>query len=63
MTLPFPIDPLSEAWDPGRKLGEMPKGFRCLVVGIANEHSIAHGCAAKLRAFGDDLHGGLHHVA
>ncbi|MFQ3622827.1 MAG: enoyl-ACP reductase FabI [Acetobacteraceae bacterium] len=33
----------------------MLKGRRGLVVGIANEHSIAYGCAAKLRAFGADL--------
>ncbi|MCC7281204.1 MAG: enoyl-ACP reductase FabI [Acetobacteraceae bacterium] len=33
----------------------MLKGYRGLVVGIANEHSIAYGCAAKLRAFGADL--------
>ncbi|MDO9707650.1 enoyl-ACP reductase FabI [Paracraurococcus sp. LOR1-02] len=33
----------------------MLRGKRGLVVGIANEHSIAFGCAAKLRAFGADL--------
>ncbi|MBL6454055.1 enoyl-ACP reductase FabI [Belnapia sp. T6] len=33
----------------------MLKGKRGLVVGIANDQSIAYGCAAKLRAFGADL--------
>ncbi|MFN7882137.1 MAG: SDR family oxidoreductase, partial [bacterium] len=33
----------------------MLKGRRGLVVGIANENSIAYGCAAKLRAFGAEL--------
>ena len=33
----------------------MLKGKRGLVVGIANEHSIAFGAAAKLRAFGAEL--------
>ncbi len=33
----------------------MLSGLRGLVVGIANEHSIAFGCAAKLRAFGAEL--------
>ncbi|WP_245431010.1 SDR family oxidoreductase, partial [Rhodoplanes roseus] len=33
----------------------MLKGKRGLVVGVANEHSIAYGCAAKLRAFGAEL--------
>lgn len=55
MTSPSPIDPLPKVWDPARPVGEMLKGFRGLVVGIANEHSIAFGCAAKLRAFGADL--------
>ena len=55
MTQPSPIDPLPRVWDPDRKVGEMLKGFRGLVVGIANENSIAYGCAAKLRAFGADL--------
>ncbi len=55
MTPPSPIDPLPTVWDPDRKVGEMLKGFRGLVVGIANEDSIAYGCAAKLRAFGADL--------
>jgi enoyl-[acyl-carrier protein] reductase I len=33
----------------------MLKGRKGLVVGIANENSIAYGCAVKLRAFGADL--------
>ncbi|TCZ63069.1 enoyl-[acyl-carrier-protein] reductase FabI [Roseicella aquatilis] len=33
----------------------MLRGKRGLVVGIANDQSIAYGCAAKLRAFGADL--------
>ncbi len=51
----LPIDPLSKIWDPNARIGEMLKGKRGLVVGIANEHSIAYGCAAKLRAFGAEL--------
>jgi len=31
------------------------KGSKALVVGIANEHSIAYGCAAAFRALGADL--------
>jgi enoyl-[acyl-carrier protein] reductase I len=50
----FP-DPLPKVWDPASRVGEMLKGRRGLVVGIANENSIAYGCAAKLRAFGADL--------
>ncbi len=49
------IDPLPKIWDPDARIGDMMKGKRGLVVGIANEHSIAYGCAAKLRAFGADL--------
>jgi len=33
----------------------MLKGARALVVGIANEHSIAYGCAKAFREFGADL--------
>ncbi|WP_101102795.1 enoyl-ACP reductase FabI [Macromonas bipunctata] len=33
----------------------MLKGKRGLVVGVANDHSIAFGCAAKLRAFGAEV--------
>ena len=31
------------------------QGRKGLVVGIANEHSIAYGCAAKLRGFGAEV--------
>lgn len=48
-------DPLPTVWEPATCVGEMLKGRRGLVVGIANEHSIAYGCATKLRAFGADL--------
>jgi enoyl-[acyl-carrier protein] reductase I len=51
----MPVDPLPKVWDPDAHIGEMLKGKRGLVVGIANEHSIAFGCAAKLRAFGAEL--------
>ncbi|MDC7785681.1 enoyl-ACP reductase FabI [Rhodoplanes sp. TEM] len=50
-----PIDPLPKVWDPDTRIGDMLKGKRGLVVGVANEHSIAYGCAAKLRAFGAEL--------
>ena len=50
-----PIDPLPKVGDPDLAIGEMLKGKRGLVVGIANEHSIAYGAAVKLRAFGADL--------
>ena len=49
------IDPLPKVWDPNSSIGEMLKGKRGLVVGIANEASIAYGCATKLRAFGAEL--------
>ena len=48
-------DPLATVWDPNTRIGDMLKGKRGLVVGVANEDSIAYGCAAKLRAFGADL--------
>ena len=35
--------------------GEVLKGKKALVVGIANEHSIAYGCAKAFREFGADL--------
>jgi enoyl-[acyl-carrier protein] reductase I len=50
-----PADPLPKVWDPESRIGDMLKGKRGLVVGIANEHSIAFGCASKLRAFGAEL--------
>jgi enoyl-[acyl-carrier-protein] reductase (NADH) len=49
------LDPLPRVWDPDDRIGDMLKGRRGLVVGIANENSIAFGCAAKLRAFGADV--------
>ncbi len=50
-----PLDPLPKVWDPQDRIGDMLKGKRGLVVGIANEQSIAYGCAVKLRAFGAEL--------
>jgi enoyl-[acyl-carrier protein] reductase I len=52
---PRPTDPLPRVWDPDTRVGDMLKGMRGLVVGIANADSIAYGCAVKLRAFGADL--------
>jgi enoyl-[acyl-carrier protein] reductase I len=48
-------DPLPRVWNPDDRIGDMLKGRKGLIVGIANEHSIAYGCAAKLRAFGADI--------
>jgi enoyl-[acyl-carrier protein] reductase I len=48
-------DTLPVVWDPDTRVGDMLKGLRGLVVGIANADSIAYGCADKLRAFGADL--------
>jgi enoyl-[acyl-carrier protein] reductase I len=48
-------DPLPSIWNPDQRLGDMLKGKRGLVVGIANADSIAFGAAAKLRAFGAGL--------
>ena len=50
-----PVDPLPKVWDPQTRIGDMLRGKRGLVVGVANEHSIAFGCAAKLRAFGANI--------
>ena len=50
-----PTDPLPKVWDPDSRVGDMLKGKRGLVVGVANADSIAYGCAVKLRAFGADL--------
>jgi enoyl-[acyl-carrier protein] reductase I len=50
-----PTDPALQAWNPDLRLGEMLKGKRGLVVGIANADSIAYGCAATLRALGAEL--------
>ena len=49
------VDPLPIVWDPNSRVGEMLKGKRGLVIGIANADSIAYGCAVKLRAFGADI--------
>jgi hypothetical protein len=49
------IDPLPMVWGPDTRVGDMLKGLRGLVVGIANADSIAYGCAVKLHAFGADL--------
>lgn len=48
-------DPLPKVWDENTRIGDMLKGKRGLVVGVANRDSIAFGCAAKLRAFGADI--------
>ncbi len=50
-----PTDPLPKVWDPESRIGDMLRGKRGLVVGVANENSIAFGCATKLRAFGAEL--------
>jgi enoyl-[acyl-carrier protein] reductase I len=49
------VDPLPTVWGPNSRVGEMLKGKRGLVVGVANADSIAYGCAVKLRAFGADV--------
>lgn len=49
------VDPLPKVWDENSRVGDMLKGKRGLVVGVANASSIAFGCAAKLRAFGADI--------
>ena len=49
------IDPLHKVWDPDTQIGDMLKGKRGLIVGVANADSIAYGCAVKLRAFGAEL--------
>ncbi|MFY9655782.1 MAG: enoyl-ACP reductase FabI [Methylocystis sp.] len=50
-----PRDALPKVWDPNLRIGEMLLGKRGLVVGVANEQSIAFGCASKLRAFGAEI--------
>lgn len=52
---PSALDPLPKVWDENTRIGDMLKGKRGLVVGVANDHSIAFGCAAKLRAFGAEV--------
>lgn len=54
-TDPRSLDPLPKVWDEDTRIGDMLKGKRGLVVGVANGDSIAFGCAAKLRAFGADI--------
>jgi enoyl-[acyl-carrier protein] reductase I len=49
------VDPLPTVWDPNSRVGDMLKGKRGLVIGVANADSIAYGCAVKLRAFGADI--------
>lgn len=50
-----PLDQLPKVWDENTRIGDMLKGKRGLVVGVANEDSIAFGCASKLRAFGAEI--------
>jgi len=50
-----PVDPLPKVWDENSRVGDMLRGKRGLVVGVANGESIAFGCAAKLRAFGAEI--------
>ena len=52
---PSQRDPLPKIWDENSKIGEMLRGRRGLIVGVANDHSIAFGCAAKLRGFGAEV--------
>jgi enoyl-[acyl-carrier protein] reductase I len=55
MTEQLSVDPFPTVWNPETRIGDMLAGMRGLVVGVANEHSIAFGCAAKLRAFGAEI--------
>lgn len=48
-------DPLPKVWDEDTRIGDMLRGRRGLVVGVANADSIAMGCAAKLRGFGAEI--------
>lgn len=50
-----PHDMLPAIWDPDTRVGDMLKGKKGLIVGIANGESIAFGCADKLRAFGAEV--------
>jgi enoyl-[acyl-carrier protein] reductase I len=54
-TDPTSKDPLPKVWDEDTRIGDMLRGKRGLVVGVANGDSIAFGCAAKLRAFGAEV--------
>lgn len=49
------VDPLPKIWDENSRIGDMLRGKRGLIVGVANAQSIAFGCAAKLRAFGAEI--------
>lgn len=49
------VDVLPTVWEPNSRVGEMLKGKRGLVIGVANADSIAFGCADKLRAFGAEI--------
>jgi len=55
MNLNHPLDQLPKVWDENTRIGDMLKGKRGLVIGVANEDSIAFGCASKLRAFGAEI--------
>ncbi|RLJ62141.1 enoyl-ACP reductase FabI [Sulfurisoma sediminicola] len=55
LTDPDSVDPLPKVWDEDSRVGDMLKGKRGLVVGVASPESIAFGCAAKLRAFGAEI--------
>jgi enoyl-[acyl-carrier protein] reductase I len=55
LTDPDSVDPLPKVWDEDSRVGDMLKGKRGLVVGVASHESIAFGCAAKLRAFGAEI--------
>jgi enoyl-[acyl-carrier protein] reductase I len=46
---------LPKVWDEDTRIGDMLRGRRGLVVGVANADSIAMGCAAKLRGFGAEI--------
>lgn len=48
-------DPPTSGWQPGARIGDLLRGRRGLVVGIANDQSIAYGCAAALRDCGAEL--------
>lgn len=48
-------DTLPTIWRPESRIGDMLRGLRGLVVGIASPESIAYGCASKLRGFGAEL--------
>lgn len=49
------VDRLPKVWDEDSRVGDMLRGKKGLVIGVANADSIAFGCAAKLRAFGADI--------